>query len=138
RFRGLFAETRLILGYGVTGWRMIPWRQKLVFGAAAGLMAAISICNIAFPILLGRLVDLAKPGGTAESNPDDLLRAAAVILGSIAALYILREFVNVLRRYLIEGACTRLEQLMAVRVIGHLMKADLAAFSQDMIGTLQG
>lgn len=138
KFRGFFAETRLILGYAVMVWRMIPWRQRLVFAVAAGLMAAISACNIAFPILLGRLVDLAKPGGTAETNPGDLLRAAAVILGTIAALYILREFVNVLRRYLIEGACTRLEQLMSVRVIGHLMKADLAAFSRDMIGTLQG
>ena len=43
-----------------------------------------------------------------------------------------------LRRYLVETRCTRLEQLLIVRVIGHLMKADLASFTQDKIGALQG
>jgi ATP-binding cassette subfamily B protein len=137
KFLGFFAESKLILGYAGTVWQMIPWRQKLTFFVAAVLMAAVSACNIGFPLLLGQLVDLARPEHADEGRAT-LLRAAASILGSIAALYVLREAVQLVRRYMIEAACTRLEQLMTVRVIGHMMKADLSAFTQDKLGALQG
>jgi ATP-binding cassette subfamily B protein len=137
KFLGFFGEARLILGYAGSVWRLIPWRQKLVFGAAAVLMAAVSACNIAFPLLLGKLVDLARPDPTGDTR-NRLLTSTGLLLGAIAILYLLREVVNVLRRYLIEGACTRLEQLITVKVIGHLMKADLAAYARDKIGALQG
>jgi ATP-binding cassette subfamily B protein len=135
RFEGFFTETRRILGYAGITWRLIPWRQRLVFGFAAVLMAAVSACNVGFPLLLGRLVDLAKNEST---DANSLLRSALLILGTIAALYVVREVVQLVRRYLIESGCTKLEQLMTVKVIGHLMKADLTSFTHDKIGALQG
>ena len=138
KFLGFFAETRLILAYARAVWRMIPWKQRLVFTTAASLMAAVSACNIGFPFLFGELVNLARDGGRSDQDPNVLLKSAAILLGWVAVLYMVREAVQVVRRYLIESACTRLEQFMTVRVIGHLMRADLTTFTQDKIGTLQG
>ena len=45
---------------------------------------------------------------------------------------------NVLRRYLVEKTCTRINKDMCVRLIGHLMKVDLSILAQDQVGALYG
>ena len=45
---------------------------------------------------------------------------------------------NVLRRYLVENTCTRIDKDMYVRVVAHLMKVDLTVLAQDHVGALYG
>jgi ATP-binding cassette, subfamily B, bacterial len=133
-YAGFFAEARQVIGCAVGVWRMIPRRQQVSFLSAGGLMAVVSGCNVAFPLLLGDLVDTAKAGVEGK----DILAAALGILGLIAGLYALREFLQVVRRSFVEAACTKLERQLTVRVIGRTMRADLAALSTEKIGALQG
>lgn len=136
-YHGFFHEFRLILAHARKLVALIPRRHKLTYLIAIGLMAVAAACNTASPIFLGRLVDLVKEAPN-YSSERSLLEAAAVILALIAGVYVVRELVQLWRRSLIESACTRLEQLLTVHVIGHLMKAELSSFTHDMIGTLQG
>ena len=45
---------------------------------------------------------------------------------------------NVLRRFLVEQTCTRIDKDMYVRVVAHLMKVDLTVLAQDHVGALYG
>jgi ATP-binding cassette, subfamily B, bacterial len=59
-------------------------------------------------------------------------------LAIIGAAYLIRESMNVLRRYLVENTCTRIDKDMYVRVVAHLMKVDLNVLAQDHVGALYG
>ena len=60
------------------------------------------------------------------------------ILGGISLIYVAREGLHVLRRYLVEGAITRLSRDMQTRLVGHLLQTDLDRLSQDKIGAQHG
>jgi ATP-binding cassette subfamily B protein len=119
-------------------WRLIPRRHKLALGGAALVMALVSACNTALPILLGRLVDAILQGTHQGLSHEALYRSAAWFLGMLGGAYLLREGLNVLRRYLVESTCTRINRDMTVKLVGHLMKTDLSSLSQEMVGSLHG
>lgn len=123
-------DVRLILRRGRQVWRLVPIKHKLGLAAAVGIMAAVSSCNVAVALLLGKLVD-----AVSETSP---YLVAAEILGLIAVAYLLRESLNVVRRCQVENVCTRLHRDMSVRVVNHLMKVDMATLSKEKIGTLNG
>jgi ATP-binding cassette subfamily B protein len=127
---GFGAEFRLILRRGLQVWRLVPIKHKLGLAGAVGIMATVSSCNIAVALLLGKLVN-----AVSRSSP---YLIAAEILGLIAAAYLLRESLNVARRYLVENICTRLHRDMSVRVVNHVMKIDLTSFFKEKVGTLNG
>ena len=56
----------------------------------------------------------------------------------IGGAYLVRECMNVLRRFLVERTCTRIDKDMYVRVVAHLMKVDLTVLAQDQVGALYG
>src|SRR5258707_5468340 len=99
-----FQETRLIFAYAGQVWRLIPRAHKTALLVAGGLMALVSVCNTALPLLLGQLVDRIKVGLDDELPSHKLYRIAALFLCFIAAAYLLREVLNVLRRYLVENS----------------------------------
>jgi ATP-binding cassette subfamily B protein len=131
-------EIRLILGYARQVWHLIPRQHKLALGGAALLMAMVSTCNTVFPLLVGQLLDGVKAGADQGLGAPDLYRIAALYLGLIGGVLLLREIIQVVRRYLVENTCTRIEKTMTVTVYAHLLKADLAALTQEKIGALQG
>src|SRR5262249_48332750 len=61
-----------------------------------------------------------------------------LFLGLIALAYVLREAFNVLRRYLVQNACSRVNRDMSCRLISHLMRADTSVLAHDKLGTLHG
>src|SRR5439155_18498699 len=67
-----------------------------------------------------------------------LVHAAGLYLALLAGVYLLREFLNVVRRYLAENTCTKIEKDMTVRLIGHLMRVDLATLTTEKVGALHG
>lgn len=131
-------ETKKVFQCGFYVWRLVPSRHKAAFGGAALLMAINAACNTAIPLLLGSLVDRVNTGGDQGLPAQTIYHFSAFYLGMIAAAYLVREFLNVARRHLVENSCTRIEKTMTVRLVSHLMRVDLASLSKDMVGTLQG
>src|SRR5207249_4813209 len=44
----------------------------------------------------------------------------------------------VLRRYLVENTCTRINRDMSLQLVAHVMKVDLGTLSRERIGALHG
>ena len=135
---GLGAEVRLILQRGRQVWRLVPPQHKWALGAAAVVIFGVSVCNVAMPLLLGRLVDGVQTGVQQGLDHSALYAIALGVLGLLSLTYVVREVLNVLRRYLVENTCTRINREMSVRLVSHLLKIDLAALSQEKVGALNG
>jgi ATP-binding cassette subfamily B protein len=136
--RGIWRELREIGQRGRQVWRLVPWRHRWALGGALLIMCLASAGNTAVAVLLGKLVDSVNPEKTQGLPPDALLRGAAGYLGMIGLAYLVRESMNVLRRYLVENTCTRINKDMSVRLVAHLMKVDLSILAQDQVGALYG
>lgn len=130
-------EIRLILKNAREVWHLIPPWHKRALGAAALLMAAVSGCNTAFPLLLGQLLDRVKTASDAGAAPPVMYQIAGEFLGIIGGVFLVREALQVVRRYLVESSCTRMQKGMTVHLFSHLMKAELTTLTQDKIGALQ-
>ena len=135
--KGFKAELRLMLHRGRDVWRLVPLRHKLALGVATLVMALTSVCNTALPLLFGRLLNDVKQADQ-QGQYDHIVSNAAWILGMIAGAFVVREALNVCRRFLVENSCTRINRDMSVRLVGHLMKVDLATLSQEKVGVLHG
>jgi ATP-binding cassette subfamily B protein len=101
-------------------------------------MSLGSTAATAIALGIGWLVDGVDPATHPGVAPSALFRVAALYLAIIAAAYLVRESMNVLRRYLVEKTCTRIDKDMYVRVVAHLMKVDLTVLAQDHVGALYG
>ena len=101
-------------------------------------MAVTSSCATAIALLLGRLVESIKVGTEQGLDHGGLINVAGVSLALLAATYLLREGLHVLRRLFAENACTAVERDMTVRLIDHLMKVDLATLNEEKVGALHG
>src|SRR5262249_28113674 len=111
---------------------------RWALGAAALLMVAISTCNTLFPLLLGQLVDEIKAGVDRSLVPEEMYSIVAYFVVLISGLFLVREVLQILRSYLVENTCTRLEKTMTVQAVARLMKADLAALRHAKVGALHG
>ena len=131
-------ELNLIIRRARKVWRLVPRRHKLGLGGAALVMALVSAVNTAIPLCLGRLVDSVQHNIEEGLNPDRLLPVAALYLGLIAGFYMLREALQVGRRYMVENTCTRIEKLMTIKLVSNLLRADLATLTHDRVGSLNG
>ena len=119
-------------------WRLIPWRYRLSLAGAVGIMSIASAANTAIPLCLGKLIDVVDPQTNPTQSVAALTQVAALYLAAIGGAYIVREVMNVLRRFLVEDTCTRIDRDMSVRVVSHLLKVDLSVLAQDQVGALYG
>jgi ATP-binding cassette subfamily B protein len=136
--RGFGRELVTILRRAGQVWRLVPSQRRWALGGVALVMALASASQVAIPLFLGRLIDDVQRGAAQGLPPADLYHLAALDLAAIAAVYLLRECLNVLRRYLVESTCMRIEMETTVRLVGHLMKMELAAFTHERVGALHG
>lgn len=136
--RRIVHEVRVILRQARHVWRIVPHRHALAFVLATVVMALSGACSTAMPLFLGRLVDRVKTGTEQNVGSVALFWIAAWYLGAIAIAYVGREGLNVFRRYLVENSCTRLDKLVTIRLVSHLLKVDLSALTHEMVGALQG
>jgi ATP-binding cassette subfamily B protein len=136
--RGIWRELRQIGMSGRQVWRLVPWRHRWSLFGALLVMCLASAGNTAVAVFLGKLVDSVDPARNQGLSQNALLRAAAGFLGLIGLAYLVRESMNVLRRFLVENTCTRINKDMSVRLVAHLMKVDLSVLAQDQVGALYG
>jgi ATP-binding cassette subfamily B protein len=136
--KGIAAEIRTIIQRGRQVWRLVPRRHKVALAGAGGIMVATSLCNTALPLFLGKLVDGVKRGSEQGLPHATIYGIAAEFLGLIAASYLLREALNIGRRYLVENTCTRINRDMCIRLVAHVMRVNLASLSKEKVGALHG
>jgi ATP-binding cassette subfamily B protein len=138
RLRGVGRELGMIARRGRQVWRLIPPRHKLALIATLAVMSFASAASTVIPLCLRQLIDSVDPKNNPTKSAAALSWVAAYYLAIIGAAYFVRESMNVLRRYLVENTCTRVDKDMYVRVVAHLMKVDLTVLAQDHIGALYG
>lgn len=119
-------------------WRMLSKSHRAALLGAVVVMAVGGVAATALPLLSGRLVDRVATGLQTGEPKAVVLEAVAYLLGAIAILVMLRELLQVLRRYLVENTCTRIERHTTVRVISHLMQADLSNLTHEKVGAMHG
>ena len=117
-------------------WRLVEPGDKRRFIVAVVLMAGVAYIETAIPFKLGEVLNgvLARASG----SQSDMLRFAGFWLSVLAAAFVLKETLNMIRRSIVHRTTTRIERDMVVRVLGHLLKIDMGALAQDRVGTLQG
>ncbi|MBO0698573.1 MAG: ABC transporter ATP-binding protein [Zavarzinella sp.] len=131
-------ELRELLLTGKRVWRTIARRHRWALLGAVLVMALGGVANTVLPLLSGRLVDRVATGVTSHEPTDAVIASVSVLLLFVALLVLLRELLQVLRRYLVENTCTRIERHLSVKVVGHLMQADLSRLTHEKVGVLHG
>lgn len=96
------------------------------------------VATISIPLLLGRMIDSVQSGASTGATQSDLIRMALAFLGGIAGMVFLREGLNVVRRYLVENTCTRIDKFLNVRVVQHLLRTDLNHLTHEKVGAIHG
>jgi ATP-binding cassette, subfamily B, bacterial len=130
--------TRLICRRARQVWEMVPGSHKWAFAGATLLMGLTSFTAVGVPVTVGRLVDDMSEQVRRQAAADELLWTAGTLLGVIAALVLVRELFNVLRRYLVENTCTRIDKHLSIKVLSHLLRVELASLTHEKIGSLNG
>jgi ATP-binding cassette subfamily B protein len=116
-------------------WRLVPRADKLGFGSGLLIMGVIAYLENQIPMLLGDFFD-----GTTKraANPATLAPFVIKALATLTAIYIGKETLQLLRRWLVSRTATRIEANMMVRLVGHLLKIDLGALARERVGSLHG
>jgi len=131
-------ELRFIVFRARQVWRLVGSNRKTALAFAGVIMMLTSAGNAVVALLLGQLMDTAQRGLQEDMPRQQLMAAAAGILGSIALIYVGREVLNILRRHLVESTAAAINRDMQTRVVGHLLRIRLTAFSSEKIGVLHG
>ena len=135
----LWHEVRGVARLGRSVWGLIPASQKLGLGAAVGVMMIGSLAAMSAIKLIGSVFKLVTRGIVEERLPrDEVLRSALWFLLAIGVAYLIRETMNVLRRFLVERACTRIDKNLCVRLVSHLLEVDLSTLSFEQVGAIHG
>jgi ATP-binding cassette, subfamily B, bacterial len=137
-YQGILAELRVIAARGRQVWGLIRRKYRWALIGAALVMAVCSACNTVVPFLMGGLVDEAVRYTDQSLPRQKVLIFAAWYLSFMAAAYLLREALNVGRRYLVAYACSNVRQDMNIKLVSHLMTVPLSTVSREKLGTLHG
>ena len=100
------------------------------------MMAVVSLGYVAIAVLIGLLVDTV--GNGSSEGHEGTVRRTILILICLSAVYLVREGLNVLRRMVVEGSCTRLNCDLHRRVLNHVMQFDMATLAGEKLGSLHG
>jgi len=137
-YQGILAELRIIAGRGRQVWGLIRRKYRWALIGAVLVMAVCSACNTVVPFLMGGLVEEVVRYTDQSLPRQKVLVFVAWYLGFMAGAYLLREALNVGRRYLVAFACSHIRQDMNIKLVSHLMTVPLSTLSREKLGTLHG
>ncbi len=119
-------------------WPFVAVEDRLTLGAATIMMGITSAANTGVALLLGKLVDQIQIGADRQLSATQMYTAAGWILGAIAAIYVAREALHVVRRYYVEKSVARLNRDMQLKAVGQVLRGDLTSLGAEKIGALHG
>jgi ATP-binding cassette subfamily B protein len=116
-------------------WRLLPRADKLGFGSGLAIMALVALLENQIPLLLGRFFDgVTNPAARPAQMTPFVTRSLLLLTG----LYLGKETLQLVRRWLVSRTTTNIESRMMVRLVGHLLKVDLGALARERVGSLHG
>src|SRR5271157_2867761 len=114
-------------------WLGLGRREKIGLWLALLLMPVGGLLMNIPAIVVGHLVDYML-----TSASKDFQKTVPYIV-AIAAVIVCREVIAVVRKYLVENTCTRIQKLKTVDAMAHLLRVDLTAFGPEQrVGSIQG
>src|SRR6185503_9275864 len=133
---GLSRDVRAILGRRHEVWALVPRNDKTSLLAATAISAIVSLTATAIALVLGRFF---KEVITLRGQPANVVfRTAGLYLIVLAGAYLLKETLQVARKYLVQNTTTRLARDTTIKLVSHLLMVDLSALSRDRVGALHG
>src|SRR3954468_19140471 len=114
---GFWRELLGIARLGRQVWGLVPWSHRCALGGAVLVMILGSAASTAIPLYLGKLVDSVNPQSDHRLGRESVRQVVGYYLALIGCAYLLREGLNVLRRYLVENSCTRIDRDMCVKLV---------------------
>lgn len=123
---------REILTCAARVFGMLPGKERCLLGLAVALMAVAGALAAVPALVVGMLVDdmLAEVYASfAAVVPYFLIMIAAVVI---------KELLTVCRKWITEDTCTHLQQRQTVGLVSHLLRIDLAFFTRQRTGSLNG
>ena len=117
-------------------WKLVSRADKLGFVSGVLIMALVAAIETGIAILIGWFFNrvAAFAGRPASEWRSVVITSLAILAGA----YIVKETLNLLRRWIVTRTTTRIERNMTVRLVGHLLKVDLGALARERIGALHG
>lgn len=129
----MWGELRSIITMATRVWGVLGRAERWALFFAFMVMLVTGTLTSIPPVVLGQLVDKVLKAGTL-----DFFKAIPFILVIIAVI-LAREALQVLRKYLVENACTQVAKAKMIGVIAHVLQLDLSCFGPDMkVGALHG
>ncbi|MFL6216839.1 MAG: ABC transporter ATP-binding protein [Blastocatellia bacterium] len=116
-------------------WRLLGRADKLSFLSSLLIMATIAFVENQIPLLLGTFFDDVT---NIAARPQEMRSFVFRALLILTALYLGKESLQLIRRWLVTRTNTRIESGMTVRLVAHLLKIDLGALARERVGSLHG
>ncbi len=135
---GLWSELVLIDRQGRQVWRMIAPRDRRTLRLALVVMVFTAGTINGIPVLLGQLItamDASRDSGTLAEQWKGITGFYFSIIGGV---FLARESLQAVRKYLVQNTCTRIEKDLTVGVVSRLLRADLARLACEPVGALHG
>ena len=117
-------------------WRLVSRGDKLGFISGVIIMALVAAVETGIAILIGWFFN--RVSAFAGRPATEWLPIVTKSLAILAGAYILKESLNLLRRWIVNRTTARIERNMTVRLVGHLLKIDLGALARERVGALHG
>src|ERR1043166_400859 len=130
------SELLLIAQRAKRVWKLIGRRERMSLIVATAIMAIAAWLNAQIPVTLGQLgtsMDTARKAGAQWG-----LSEASPLLISLCWYFLIREVLQVLRKYLVHNTCTLGERDTEVGLVSHLLKVDISVLARDRVGALHG
>ncbi|HET6976191.1 MAG TPA: ABC transporter ATP-binding protein [Pyrinomonadaceae bacterium] len=117
-------------------WRLVSRADKIGFGTGVLISGVIAATQTGIAVLIGYFFDrvIGFAGRPASEWSNFVIKALAILAGA----YIVKESLQLLRRWVVSRTNSRIERNMTVRLVGHLLKIDLGALSRERVGSLHG
>jgi ATP-binding cassette subfamily B protein len=116
--------------------QLVPRADKLSFGLGVFISALVAGVEVLIALLSGELFD--RVSRLAGLPPSEWRNFVILMLAGLALAYIIKESLQLLRRWLISRTTARIERNMTVKLVGHLLKVDLGALARERVGSLHG
>lgn len=136
KLHGLRAEAVSVRKAVAAVWFLIAKRARLALVGATLLMSGGAWLNAQIPVAVGSLANAisgAINGGRRWTFAD-----TAPFLLTLTVLFLVREALNVARKYLVHNTGTTVEKQITVSLVSHLLELELGMLARDRVGALHG
>jgi ATP-binding cassette, subfamily B, bacterial len=133
--RSLLGDLGVIWTRRKTLWKLLGRPERFRLLGAVFVTGLVAWIQVRIAILIGTFFnDVLKRSGDAGALSEYVTTALLILLG----YYLVKESLQLLRRWLVARTSSRIESQMTVRLVSHLLRIDLGALASDRIGAMHG